>query len=139
MTQEWKHVRNTVLKAHVELHSSQKDNFIAVFFKMDSVYTESIFSFYTPKRKSLWQMFFDTHFKKHNKCYRRKICIYNILKFSRVFFLRSAKKVKKIKYFTISGYEQSCLLTEYCGDRVLYHDIYMFPISIPYIESKLPK
>ena len=84
-------------------------------------------------------MFFDTHFKKHNKCYKRKICIYNILKFSRVFFLRSAKKVKKIKYFTISGYEQSCLLTEYCGDRVLYHDIYMFPISIPYIESKLPQ
>ena len=84
-------------------------------------------------------MFFDTHFKKYNKCYKRKICIDNILKFSRVFFLRSAKKVKKIKYFTISGYEQSCLLTEYCGDRVLYHDIYMFPISIPDIESKLPK
>ena len=31
---------------------------------------------------------------------------------------------------------KSCLLTEYCGDRVLYHDIYMFPISIPIYRIK---
>ncbi len=106
---------------------------------MDSVYTESIFSFTLQKGNHCDRCSLILTLSKHNKCLNEKTYICQYIKVFTRILPAVCEKSNKDKIFTISGYEQSCLLTEYCGDRVLYHDIYIFPISIPYIESKLPK